>query len=92
MKEIRRADDYGLSADIYELPQNISFLHADEFAPAQIARAELQMSFALLAYARHAVGGRIDPNSLRSKYIDQQPEWKDPVDVMEAIEPVGEAS
>ncbi|MGI9379795.1 MAG: L,D-transpeptidase family protein [Methyloligellaceae bacterium] len=85
MEEIRRADDYGLSADIYELPQNISFSGSDEFAPAQIARAELQMSFALLAYARHAVGGRIDPNSLRSKYIDQQPEWKDPVDVMKAM-------
>jgi L,D-transpeptidase YcbB len=57
MAEIGRADDWGLSAVAFELPDAKL---ASVSQPA-LADAELKLDLAVLKYARHARGGRVDP-------------------------------
>ena len=54
MTEIGLADDWGLKAAAFALPA----------AGAAGADAEVQLSLAVLKYARHARGGRLDPTQL----------------------------
>jgi murein L,D-transpeptidase YcbB/YkuD len=77
--EIQRADDWGLEASAFELP---SAPQSDD--PAQVAKAELQLSLAVLKYANHARGGRMDPRQL-SNYIDREPPLLPPSDVLAGI-------
>ncbi len=57
MAEIGRADDWGLSSAAFELPDaNVS-----RASQAALADAELKLDLAVLKYARHARGGRVDP-------------------------------
>ncbi len=79
MAEIQRADDWGLEASAFELP---SAPQSDD--PAEIARAELKLSLAVLKYANHARGGRINPRQL-SNYIDREPPLLPPSDVLAGI-------
>jgi murein L,D-transpeptidase YcbB/YkuD len=79
MAEIQRADDWGLEASAFELP---SPPQSDD--PAEIARAELKLSLAVLKYANHARGGRINPRQL-SNYIDREPPLLPPSDVLAGI-------
>lgn len=66
--ELARATDYGLSgAAAYAVGVPASF----ETADAQ-AEHELSLGLALMTYARHARGGRVDPASI-SKMIDMRP-------------------
>jgi L,D-transpeptidase YcbB len=80
MAEIRKADDWGLSASAFELPQ----LAQGTAAPNALASAEIKLGLAALKYARHARGGRIDPSQI-SKDIDQKPSLRDPKVVLEAM-------
>ncbi len=50
-----------------------------------LAEAELALSRAVLTYAYHARGGRVDPRKL-SKYLDRGPRPPDPGEVMLAID------
>ncbi len=65
LAEIRQADDWGLEASAFELPSAPATTE-----PADIAGAELALSLAVLKYADHARGGRMDPKDL-SNYIDR---------------------
>src|SRR5262245_46609067 len=77
LAEIRRAEDWGLSAAAFDLPQ----LSSSERRPSALAAAEIKLSVAALAYARHARGGRLDPAQV-SRSFDQKPTLLDPKDVL----------
>lgn len=76
MAEIRRADDWGLEASAFELPPA-----PGSSEPADVTATELQLSLAVLKYANHARGGRMDPKQL-SNYIDREPPLLPPSDVL----------
>ena len=80
IKEIRSADDWGLDASAFQLPANPSA----SAKPEALADAEIKLSLAVLKYARHARGGRLDPPSL-SEVIDRRPHIYDPKSVLRAI-------
>jgi murein L,D-transpeptidase YcbB/YkuD len=52
--------------------------------PAALADAEIKLSLAVLKYARHARGGRLDPSQV-SRNFDQKPSLRDPKVVLETI-------
>ncbi len=79
MREIRRADDWGLEASAFELP---AAPRTGE--PADIAAAELELSLAVLKYAKHARGGRMDPRQL-SNNIDREPPLLPPSEVLAGV-------
>ncbi len=78
--EIRNAGEWGLDASAFQLPAN----PGDKAKPETLAEAEIKLSLAVLKYARHARGGRLDPTSL-SPIIDRHPHIYDPKSVLEAI-------
>lgn len=68
MAELQSSADYGLSGkDAYVVAAPSSFA-----SPEAQAEHEASMSLALMTYARHARGGRIDPTHI-SKMIDMKP-------------------
>lgn len=77
--EIKKADSYGLDASQFSLLDLASGASAD----AQ-ADAEIKLSAAVLKYAHHARGGRINPLAL-SNILDMKPPLKDPEVVMAEI-------
>lgn len=81
ISEIRKADDWGLSASSFELPDAGALPGSKE----EEALAELKLDLAILKYARFARGGRFDPSSL-SKLFDQVPPVRDPKVVLAEIE------
>jgi murein L,D-transpeptidase YcbB/YkuD len=82
MAEIAQADDYGLRASDYELPE--SFNAADANATDRLAEAEIKISFAVLDYAYDARGGRIKPSRL-SPNLDPDLALPNPSEVIESI-------
>ncbi len=85
MREIAAADDWGLKASDYELPAALP-AGADT---AAMAEAELKLALAVLEYARHARGGRMDPTDL-SFNIDRKPSLLDPLKVLADAASAGE--
>ena len=84
--EIKRADDWGLVAKDFDLPDQARPQDGAELSDADIAAAETKLSFAVLRYARFARGGRIpDPTTQLSSYLDRKPQLKDPKIVLEEI-------
>ena len=61
MAEIAKADDYGLRASDYALPDPAGFNASDPKARDWLADAEVKVSYAVLDYAKDARGGRIEP-------------------------------
>jgi L,D-transpeptidase YcbB len=80
IKEIRNADDWGLDSSAFQVPAN----PGGAAKPEVLADAELKLSLAVLKYARHARGGRLDPPSI-SEVIDRRPHIYDPKSVLRAI-------
>ena len=80
INEISRADDWGLKASAFELPK------LPDASPTldALAEAEATLALAVVKYARHARGGRLEPLSVSRKF-DQQPVIYDPKSVLEAI-------
>jgi len=78
--EIAKADDWGLDAKAFALP-DASALPADDEAQAL---AEIKLDLAILKYARFARGGRFAPSEI-SDVLDQTPPLRDPQDVMAEI-------
>jgi L,D-transpeptidase YcbB len=79
--EIRKADDWGLRARDFALPQ----LPAGAISPETVAATEIELTFAVLKYARYARGGRFgDPSSI-SKLLDYTPPVRRPKDVLTDI-------
>jgi murein L,D-transpeptidase YcbB/YkuD len=79
-QEIRNADNWGLEASAFQLPE----LSASQAAPEALADAEIKLSLAVLKYARYARGGRLDPPSL-SAMLDRRPHIYEPKSVLQAI-------
>jgi murein L,D-transpeptidase YcbB/YkuD len=77
--EIRKADDWGLNAASYTLPQP-----GTDTAPQALAKSEATLALAVLQYAREARGGRVNPQAL-SPALDLTPTLKDPKLVLDEI-------
>jgi L,D-transpeptidase YcbB len=84
MAEISQADDYGLRASDYELPDVASFDAADANAANWLADSEIKISYAALDYAYDARGGRIVPARL-SPNLDPDLALPKPTEVIESI-------
>ena len=80
--EIAKADEYGLQAADYELP-NLDGLGRNSENDS-LADAELKISLAVLRYTQDARGGRLTPARL-TKNLDPTPGLPDPLQVMESI-------
>jgi murein L,D-transpeptidase YcbB/YkuD len=78
--ELRKADDWGLKASAFDVPAN----PGGAASPEALADAEIKLSAAVLKYARHARGGRLDPRSV-SRIFDQKPSIFDPKTVLQGI-------
>ena len=71
--EIGKAADWGLAAADFKLP---AIAQASPDAAIELrADEEIAIGLAVLRYARHARGGRLDPASL-SRFFDQKPPVK----------------
>jgi murein L,D-transpeptidase YcbB/YkuD len=64
LTEIAKADEYGLGATDYELPEPDGFDRRASGAVDWLADAEIKIDLAVLRYARDAAGGRINPARL----------------------------
>jgi len=84
MAEIGKADDYGLRASDYKLPDAGGFNPLDGSATDWLADTELRISNAVLGYANDARGGRLDPQRL-SKNLDPTLALPNPAEVLESI-------
>jgi len=83
--EIRKAGDWGLPAEAFDLPPAANL-------PANVeeqAIDEIKLDLAALKYARYARGGRLSPPRI-SNLFDQKPDLVDPKTVL--IELAGSAS
>ncbi|MFN3744666.1 MAG: murein L,D-transpeptidase [Hyphomicrobiaceae bacterium] len=76
--EMGRADEWGLDPAAFD----VKGLPAGSATPEVLAAAELKLTNALVTYAWHARGGRVDPSQL-SKWLDQSPR---PLDVKALLE------
>ncbi len=81
LAELQRAADWGLDpadfkvADVTGTP-----------TPEALAEAESGLSLAVMAYARHARGGKIaKPAEQLSSYFDRRPQWADRGEVLSAL-------
>jgi murein L,D-transpeptidase YcbB/YkuD len=82
--EIKKADDYGLRASDYTLPNLSSFDAHSANATDELADAEIKISHAVLDYTYDARGGRINPQRI-SKNLDPTRALPDPLEVIESI-------
>jgi len=82
--EIGKADDYGLTAADYKLPDAAGFNATDPKAKDWLADAEVKVSYAVLDYVNDARGGRIDPQRV-SKNLDPSLALPNPSEVLESI-------
>ena len=79
--EIRKADDWGLRARDFALPQ----LPAGAISPEAAAAAEIAVTVAVLKYARYARGGRFGDLTSISKLLDYKPPVRRARDVLTEI-------
>jgi len=84
MAEIGKAEDYGLRASDYALPNADGFAAADANATDWLADAEIKISYAVLDYANDARGGRIVPQRL-SENLDPNLALPNPSEVIDSI-------
>jgi murein L,D-transpeptidase YcbB/YkuD len=78
--EIEKADDWGLSADDFDLPP-LSELPANL---DEQASDEVKLDLAILKYARFARGGRLSPLRV-SDLLDEKPDLRSPKTVLNEI-------
>jgi murein L,D-transpeptidase YcbB/YkuD len=79
--EIGEAEDWGLDPASFELPPAEALPRTAE----EQAIAEIKLDLAVLKYARHARGGRLNPHEV-SELFDQVPSLRDPKIVLAEIE------
>jgi len=80
---IARAGAFDLRPENYSLPEMSASPPADAKA-AWLANAEYQISRTVLAYARHAQSGHVDPRSI-SRILDITPDAPDPLAVLRGL-------
>lgn len=74
--EILKAADWGLNPAEFHLPV---IPPPSKLDAATLGKADVEISIALLKYARHARGGRITaPNILLNSNLDRRPQFLDP--------------
>jgi murein L,D-transpeptidase YcbB/YkuD len=74
--EILKAGDWGLDAKDFDLP---AIPPAAQLDSETIGKADVEISLALLKYARYARGGRItEPSILLNSNLDRKPQLLDP--------------
>ena len=78
--EMKHAADYGLEPSAFEVPPAPASGASNEV----LADQEIRIGLAALKYARHARGGRVDPQTI-SKLIDHQPRVYNPRSVIDAL-------
>jgi len=84
LAELGRADEWALPAS--ELVPAKAPVNAKALSEAEVADAEVRISFAVLKYARFARGGRIpEPSKQLATYIDRAPQLVDPKVVLETL-------
>ena len=83
--EIGEADDWGLSSAAFDLPSAGDLPDSVD----EQALGEIKLDLAVLKYARHARGGRTDPDKLKN--VDMRPTFRDPkivlAEIADAAEP-----
>lgn len=79
ISELKKADDWGLDASSYSVPELAASAPADA-----LAEADAKLSLAAMAYARHAHGGRVNPLSV-SNIWDLKPPVTDEKEVIAAL-------
>lgn len=84
IKVLNSAEDYGLRASDYDLPEEIILTSKESSHSARLAEFELKLSHAALAYARHARGGRFAPQSI-ARNLDPTLELPVPLEMMERM-------
>lgn len=73
LAELKQAATWGLDPADFAVPDLPS-----PPTPESLAEAESGLSLAVMAYARHARGGKIaKPSEQLSSYFDRRPQWKD---------------
>jgi murein L,D-transpeptidase YcbB/YkuD len=78
--EMLEADNWGLTAKDFDLP---SIPPAAQLDSETIGKADVEISLALLKYARYARGGRItEPSILLNSNLDRKPQLLDPEQVI----------
>jgi murein L,D-transpeptidase YcbB/YkuD len=82
IKMLNRAEDYGLKASDYDLPEEIILTAKADTPSTRLAEFESKLSHAALAYARHARGGRFAPGKI-SYNLDPTLDLPDPLELME---------
>ena len=88
--EIIKANDYGLEAKDFELP---AIAPASQLDAEKIGKADVEISLALLKYARYARGGRIiDPAILLNSNLDRKPQLIDPEIVIKSAAEAADAA
>ena len=82
--EIEKADDYGLVASDYALPDMTGFDSRANDATDTLAEAEIKISRAVLDYAHDVRGGRLNPSRI-SKNLDPTLLLPKPIEVLWSI-------
>jgi L,D-transpeptidase YcbB len=77
--EILEADNWGLASGAFDLPSSSTLPPSLD----EQARGEIELDLAILKYARHARGGRTDPDKLKNN--DMVPTFRDPKTVLAEI-------
>jgi murein L,D-transpeptidase YcbB/YkuD len=77
LAELSKAGDWGLDVKALNLPETPSA----GATPEALAATEMRITLAVLTYARHARGGRVDPSQL-SQWLDQKPRSVDVKDLL----------
>ena len=83
IREIAKADEYGLRTTDYELPEPDGFDRRAGGDVDWLADAEIKIDLAVLRYARDAAGGRINPARLSKNLIRGL--LPDPSEVLKSI-------
>ncbi len=84
IKEIAKADDYGLRAADYDPPKPDDFQQGDAASLDRLADAEIALDVAVLRYVRDARGGRLDPSRLPAN-LSPTLDLPDPLAVLSAL-------
>ena len=72
--EMKKADDWGLSAADYKIPA-LNKPASGDLNEDDLAEAEIKLSLAAMQYGREARGDRIDePSTQLSSYLDRKPQ------------------
>jgi L,D-transpeptidase YcbB len=79
LAELKRAPDYGLDLAAPDLAEQAQFASVETQADA-----EARLGFAILAYARQARGGRVDPATV-SRLIDMRPQPFEPKALLQSL-------